>query len=262
MAESAAWAAYRERVEAMRRALLALPTDAPVRLRKSRQDLEPVPHPRRRSTPRSTRTGFAGVLDDRRRGDAPPTSSAMTTYEDLVAATLPHGLIAARRPAAEDDHARRRRHRPRHRVVVVPQRLPARVGARDGRPDRRRPRSSRRRPDNEHRDLFYGFPNSYGTLGYALRLRIELEPVTPYVHLRHLRFDDVDDCAARDRQRLWRPASRTGERVDFVDGTWFSGDRVLPDAGDATRRRAPTRVATTPASRSTTARSSSAARTG
>ena len=32
---------------------------------------------------------------------------------------------------------------------------------------------------NEHADLFHGFPNSYGSLGYALRLRIELEPVTP-----------------------------------------------------------------------------------
>jgi FAD/FMN-containing dehydrogenase len=27
------------------------------------------------------------------------------------------------------------------------------------------------RRDNAHADLFYGFPNSYGTLGYALRLR-------------------------------------------------------------------------------------------
>src|SRR4029078_12507621 len=27
------------------------------------------------------------------------------------------------------------------------------------------------RPDNEHADLFFGFPNSYGTLGYALKLR-------------------------------------------------------------------------------------------
>ena len=26
-------------------------------------------------------------------------------------------------------------------------------------------------PDNEHRDLFFGFPNSYGTLGYALKLK-------------------------------------------------------------------------------------------
>src|SRR5574340_1186837 len=27
-------------------------------------------------------------------------------------------------------------------------------------------------PDNEHAALFFGFPNSYGTLGYALRLRL------------------------------------------------------------------------------------------
>src|SRR5664279_5505201 len=47
------------------------------------------------------------------------------------------------------------------------------------------------RPDNDHRDLFYGFPNSYGTLGYALRLTIELEPVAPYVHLRHVRHRDA-----------------------------------------------------------------------
>ena len=39
-------------------------------------------------------------------------------------------------------------------------------------------------PGNEHDALYRGFPNSYGTLGYALSLTIELEPVTPYVHLQ------------------------------------------------------------------------------
>ena len=29
-------------------------------------------------------------------------------------------------------------------------------------------------PDGEHADLFRAFPNSYGTLGYALRLVIDL----------------------------------------------------------------------------------------
>ena len=33
--------------------------------------------------------------------------------------------------------------------------------------------------------------NSYGSLGYALRLDIELEPVRRYVALRHVRFDDA-----------------------------------------------------------------------
>ena len=36
------------------------------------------------------------------------------------------------------------------------------------------------------------FPNSYGTLGYATRLRIELEPVGRAVALRHVRFHDLD----------------------------------------------------------------------
>ena len=32
-------------------------------------------------------------------------------------------------------------------------------------------------PQNEHSDLFFGFPNSYGTLGYALRVRTKTIPV-------------------------------------------------------------------------------------
>jgi FAD/FMN-containing dehydrogenase len=81
--------------------------------------------------------------------------------------------------------------------------------------------------DDPNRDLFYGFPNSYGSLGYALRLQIELEPVKPFVHLRHLRFDSAQDLAdamsyivdakERDGQYHWE-----GVRVDFLDGTVFS----------------------------------------
>src|SRR4029434_6586852 len=52
------------------------------------------------------------------------------------------------------------------------------------------------RPDNEHRDLFFGFPNSYGTLGYSLRLKIGAIAAKPYVELRHRRFTDADACFA------------------------------------------------------------------
>ena len=48
--------------------------------------------------------------------------------------------------------------------------------------------------DNDHSDLYYGFPNSYGTLGYSLALTIELMPVKPYVHLRHFAFNDPKSC--------------------------------------------------------------------
>ncbi len=49
-------------------------------------------------------------------------------------------------------------------------------------------------------DLYHGFCNSYGSLGYAVRLRIELEPVLPYVGLRHVQFDSWTSCARPSRR--------------------------------------------------------------
>ena len=51
-------------------------------------------------------------------------------------------------------------------------------------------------PDNEHRDLFCGFPNSYGTLGYALAVTARLVPVKPFVALRHVRYASAAACFA------------------------------------------------------------------
>jgi FAD/FMN-containing dehydrogenase len=74
--------------------------------------------------------------------------------------------------------------------------------------------------DNEHADLFATFPNSYGSLGYATRLRIELEPVKSHVALRHVRFDDTsslqDAIATITETGEWH-----GERIDGMDGTGF-----------------------------------------
>ena len=36
-------------------------------------------------------------------------------------------------------------------------------------------------PENEHADLFFGIPNSYGTLGYILKLTVQTMPVKPFV---------------------------------------------------------------------------------
>jgi FAD/FMN-containing dehydrogenase len=81
--------------------------------------------------------------------------------------------------------------------------------------------------DNDHRDLFHGFPNSYGTLGYALRLKIELEQVQPFVELNHLRFGSAQDYFGAV-ERAVDDSSWEGTRVDFVDGTVFGeGDHVL-----------------------------------
>lgn len=74
-------------------------------------------------------------------------------------------------------------------------------------------------PHNAHADLFFGFPNSYGSLGYALRLRLDTQPVQAWVALRHRHFDD----SAQFFEAL-DAACRSD--ADFVDGAVF-GPREL-----------------------------------
>ncbi|RYJ06609.1 MAG: FAD-binding oxidoreductase, partial [Actinomycetales bacterium] len=76
-------------------------------------------------------------------------------------------------------------------------------------------------PDNEHADLFEAFPNSYGSLGYATRLRIKLERVPGFVALRHVRFDDLTS-ASKAMADIVTAGEWHGERVDGIDGTAFT----------------------------------------
>ncbi|MBX3235710.1 MAG: FAD-binding oxidoreductase [Nitrospiraceae bacterium] len=78
---------------------------------------------------------------------------------------------------------------------------------------------------NEYRDLFLGFPNSYGTLGYALRARIALIPVKPFVQLTHRRVADPVEYF-RHLSELCRSGG-----VDFVDGTMFDGGELYATTG-------------------------------
>jgi FAD/FMN-containing dehydrogenase len=75
-------------------------------------------------------------------------------------------------------------------------------------------------PQNEHQDLFYGFPNSYGTLGYVLRAKLKLIPVQPFVELRHVRFETPGEIFAAIGQ-ITDTHKYDGQTVDFLDGVVF-----------------------------------------
>jgi FAD/FMN-containing dehydrogenase len=81
------------------------------------------------------------------------------------------------------------------------------------------------RPDNPHRDLFLALPNSYGTLGYLLRLRLKTLPVRPYVAVQHRRFASAGDFFAAMAAACDDPAS------DFVDGVVFAADDLVLNVG-------------------------------
>lgn len=74
--------------------------------------------------------------------------------------------------------------------------------------------------ENAQRDLFYGFPNSYGTLGYALKLKALAVPVKPYVEVRHTRFANVEEFFAAIE------AACAGD-ADFIDGVVFGPNEIV-----------------------------------
>jgi FAD/FMN-containing dehydrogenase len=80
------------------------------------------------------------------------------------------------------------------------------------------------RPDNEHRELFYGFPNSYGTLGYALRVQAKAVPVKPFVRLEHVHHRDPEAFFGNVAALCASPA-------DFVDGVVFGPSEMVTTAG-------------------------------
>ena len=216
---------YRTMVDDLLRQYRGLPPDAPVRLAKKTSNLFRMRAP---ATARLDVKPFDGVLHveaKERWADV----LGMTTYEHLVDAVLPLGLMP----------------------LVVPELKTITIGGavtglgiesssfRNGMPHESVLEMDvltgggqvlTADPAGEHRDLFHGFPNSYGSLGYALRLRIELEDVRPYVHLRHVRFGSVGALIEVLRE-VCGQGEHEGERVDFVDGTVFSRDECYLTLG-------------------------------
>jgi len=209
-----AWRSYHEAVQRLEASYRAIPAGSPVRLAKRTSNLfRPRASTGRPGLDVSGLTGVLEVDPANRTAEV----AGMCTYEDLVAATLPYGLTP----------------------LVVPQLKTITLGGavsglgieapsfRNGLPHESVLELDVLTGAGEivtatvGDELFAGFPNSYGTLGYATRLRIELEQVRSHVALRHVRFEDLDElCAAVARimaTRQW-----DGEDVDYLDGVMFS----------------------------------------
>ena len=71
-------------------------------------------------------------------------------------------------------------------------------------------------------DLFFGFPNSYGTLGYVLRLKVRLIPAQRYVHIKHSRFTEPEAYFASVSEQ---------RGIDYLDGTIFSANEMYLTSG-------------------------------
>ena len=113
--------------------------------------------------------------------------------------------------AAQDHHRGRRGRRRRHRGHLVPPGPGARHAARTRRAAAGRRGACTARRTTSTATCSTAFPNSYGTLGYALRLRLRTLPVKPFVRVEHRRCRDraatsSPSCprSCRRRRRLRR----------------------------------------------------------
>ena len=207
----------------LRHAYTAIPPGTPVRLAKSTSNLFRFRADGGPGLATLDVSAFSGVLavDPVQRT---AIVGGMTTYEDLADATLRHGLMPLVVPQLKTitlggavaglgiESSSLRNGLPHESVLEMD------ILTGDG-------RVVTAAPDSEHAALYRGFPNSYGTLGYALWLTIALEPVAPYVHLRHFRFASPAEAMTAVAE-IARDGSYQGHRADFVDGTAFSASEI------------------------------------
>jgi hypothetical protein len=69
---------------------------------------------------------------------------------------------------------------------------------------------------NNNSDLFYGLPNSYGTLGYIINAKIKVIKVKEFVHIKNVHY--TDPLKYIREIELFRDPSE----YDFIDGTIFA----------------------------------------
>jgi FAD/FMN-containing dehydrogenase len=217
---------HRAAVAEIERSYAAIPPGSRVRLAKTTSNLFRF----RDGSPVSGLdvSGFGKVISVNPK-DRTAVVGGMTTYEDLVTATLRYSLMPMVVPQLKTitlggavsglgiESSSLRSGMPHESVLAME------ILTGDG-------RVVTATADNEHADLFRGFPNSYGTLGYTLSLTIELEPVKPYVHLRHFKFTDPAECFAAVAA-VARDGSYDGHTADFIDGTAFAADEMYLTIG-------------------------------
>ena len=225
-------AAEHERaVAALRASYAAVPAGQPVRLAKRTSNLfRSAARPR---GPGWTSAASPGCITSTPAGRTADVQG-MCTYERLVDATLPHGLMPLVVPQLRTItlggavtglgiESTSFRHGMPHESVLE---MDVFTGAGE---------LVTARPDGEHADLFAAFPNSQGSLGYATRLRIELQPIAARVALRNVRFTELDALIAAIDE-VTATGDWDGRAVDAMDGGDVRRRRVVPGA----RARSPT----------------------
>ncbi len=81
---------------------------------------------------------------------------------------------------------------------------------------------------NQNSELFELLPSTLGTLGYALSLWLQIEPIKKYVYSRTFHFNTFDGFITKVYELMQNP------NIDFLDGTIFSNSKFVVIVGTQT----------------------------
>ncbi len=76
----------------------------------------------------------------------------------------------------------------------------------------------------QNSDLFFGIPNSFGSFGTVLNVRMPLISAKEFVETTRIRFNDYGEFVERMRDESW--AARTDGKWDYIDGLVFKPDEM------------------------------------
>lgn len=85
-------------------------------------------------------------------------------------------------------------------------------------------------PENENSELFFALPNSYGTLGYVLKIKMKLIRAKKYVRLTNFRFDEIHEYF--EKLKVLCMKHRTKEQDSFIDGVIFNENEMYIILGE------------------------------
>ena len=223
--------AYEQKKRLLQHQLSANRSDeqTPISLHKKTSNLFRAPFQKTHSTQRIDVRNFNHVLSidpDLLQADV----EGMTTYEDLVNTTLPYNLLPAVVPqlktitiggatAGLGIESSSFRYGLVHESIIEMEILLS-----DG-------RTVICRADNEYQDLFYAFPNTYGTLGYALRLKIKLIHAKKYIKLCHHRYSSPTPYFEA-LETLCKQNQLPSAPIAYIDGTIFQSTELYISTGE------------------------------
>ena len=88
---------------------------------------------------------------------------------------------------------------------------------------------------DNNKELFYGLPNTYGTLGYVLSAKLKLIDSKPFVHIKNISFNNPNKFI----EEIKKYDNDNPDNINFLDGMLLNKNELFLMKGKMTEEKPP-----------------------